>query len=106
MVIIIQRLVQRVINGKWDELEEIDKRFNEIEDKYGFPPKKRYRYFSGSINFNTIVVERQWESLAKLEKLLTKAFLDPEYQKLGDELDFIIEKQYQELLVPHPPFPP
>ncbi len=105
MVIIIQRLVQRVFNGKWDELEEIDKRFNEIEDKYGFPPKKRYRYFSGSLNLNTIVVERQWESMAKFEKIMTKAFLDPEFLKLGDELESIIETNSQELLIPHPAFP-
>jgi hypothetical protein len=105
MVIIIQRLVQRVFNGKWDELEKIDKKYAEIEDKYGFPPKKRYRYLSGSYDTSTIVVEREWESLAKLEKLITKAYLDPEYQKLGDELDTIIESGSQELLVPHPPFP-
>ena len=105
MVIIIQRLVQRVFNGKWDELEKIDKKFNEIEDKIGFPPKKRYRYRTGNSDTNTIVIEREWESMAKLEKIMTKAFLDPEYQKLGDELDSIIETQNQELLIPHPSFP-
>jgi len=105
MVIIIQRLVQRVYNGKWEELELIDKKFTEIEDKMGFPPKKRYRYLTGPCDSITIVIEYQWESLAKMEKLMTKAFLDPEYSKLGDELDSIIDTQNHELLVPHPPFP-
>ena len=105
MVIVIQRLVQRVYNGKWDELETIDKKFNEIESKIGFPPKKRYRYLAGPHDTNTIVIEFQWESLAKLEKTMTKAFLDPEYVKLGNQLESIIESQTFELLVPHPAFP-
>ena len=84
---------------------KFNKKFNEIEDRFGFPPKKRFRYLSGSVDTNTIFIEREWESLAKLKKLMTKAFLDPEYQKLGDELESIIETQYQEMLVPHPPFP-
>ena len=105
MVIVIQRLVQRVYNGKWEELEAIDKKFTEMEDKMGYPPKKRYRYLTGSSDTNTIVIEYQWESLAKMEKLMTKAFLDPEYEKLGSQLDSIIESQKLELLVPHPPFP-
>jgi len=105
MVIVIQRLIQIVYNGKWDELETIDKKFNELEDKMGFPPKKRYRFLTGAHDNNTIIIERQWESLAKLEKIMTKSFLDPEYQKLSNSLDTIIERGYQELLVPHPPFP-
>ncbi len=105
MVIVIQRLIQRVYNGKWDELEKVDKKFTEIEAKFGFPPKKRYRYITGKYDTNTIVVEREWESMAKLEKLMIKAYLDPEYQKLGDELDSIIESGKQELLLPHPLFP-
>jgi hypothetical protein len=105
MVIVIQRLVQRVYNGKWDELEAIDKKFNEIEEKIGFPPKKRYRCLTGPHDTNTIIIEHQWESLAKMEKIMTKAFLDPEYAKLGSQLDSIIESQHIELLVPHPPFP-
>jgi hypothetical protein len=105
MVIVIQRLIQRVYNGKWDELEPIDKKFTELENKMGFPPKKRYRYLTGPYDTNVIIIERQWESLAKMEKIMTKAFLDPEYVKLGSQLDSIIKSQKQELLVPHPPFP-
>ena len=105
MVIVIQRLIQRVYNGKWDALELVDKKYTEIEEKLGFPPKKRYRVLSGRDDTNTIIIERQWDSLAKLEKITVKAFLTPEYMMLGDELDSIIEFQRQELLVPHPPFP-
>ncbi len=105
MVIIIQRLIQKIYNGKWEELETIDKKFTEIENKLGYPPKKRYRCLTGSYDTNTIIIEHQWESLAKMEKIAIKAFLDPEYQKLSASLDNIIESQKQELLVPHPPFP-
>jgi len=105
MVIVIQRLIQRVANGKWDELEEIDKKFNEFEEKLGYPPKKRFRALVGCYDTNVIIIETQWDSLAKMEKLMTKSFLDPEYQKLGIELDKIIEWQKMELLIPHPPFP-
>ena len=52
-----------------------------------------------------IIIERKWESLAKMEKIMTKGFLDPEIQKLSQQLDSIIEWQKIELLVPHPPFP-
>jgi hypothetical protein len=105
MVIVIQRLIQRVANGKWDELEEIDKKFTEYEEKLGYPPKKRYRALTGCYDTNVIIIEMQWDSLAKMEKTMTKGFLDQEYQKLGEKLDDIIEWQKIELLIPHPPFP-
>jgi hypothetical protein len=105
MVIVIMRLIQKIANGKWDELEEIDKKFNAIEENLGYPPKKRYRSLSGCLDNNVIVIERQWDSLAKMEKIMTKGVLDPEIQKLDQQLDSIVEWQKTELFVPHPPFP-
>ena len=105
MVIVIMKLIQRVANGKWDELEEIDKKFNELEEKLGYPPKKRYRSLSGAYDNNVVIVEREWQSLSKMEKIMTKGFLDPELVKLSKKLDSIIEWQKMELYVPHPPFP-
>ena len=104
MVIVIMRLIQRVTSGKWDDLEEIDKKCNEIEDRLGYPPKKRYRSLSGLYNNNVIIIEREWQSLSKMEKIMTKGFLDPELTKLDKKLDSIIEWQKTELYVPHPPF--
>ncbi len=105
MVIIIERNIQRITNGKWDELEQLNSQYDKLESKIGFPPKKRFRYLTGEFDTQTIVIERQWESLAKMEKLETMAYLDPEYQKLNDKFSLIIEWQRLELLVPHPPFP-
>jgi len=105
MVIVIMRLIQRVTNGKWDDLEEFDKKCTEFEDKLGYPPKKRYRCLSGGYDNNVIIVEREWQSLSKMEKIMTKGFLDPELTKLNKKLDSIIEWQKMELFVPHPAFP-
>jgi len=106
MVIILNRLIQKVRPDKWDELEEIDKKFNEIESRIGFPPKKRYRCLSGTIKWNWIIIERQWESMAKMEKFNLKAYLDPEFQKLSEKLSSIIEDQRVELYIPWPLVPP
>lgn len=37
MVIIIESLIQRIANGKWDELKKLDKQFNELKQSFGFP---------------------------------------------------------------------
>lgn len=105
MVIVIMRLIQRVANGKWDDLEEIDKKCTELEEKLGYPPKKRYRSLFGAYDNNVIIIEREWQSLSKMEKVMTKGFLDPELTKLYEKVDSIIEWTKTELYVPHPPFP-
>ena len=107
MVIVIFRQIQKIRSDKWDELEEIDKKFNEIEKKLGFPDtKKRYRHLMGTHNLDTLIVEYQFQSLAKLEKIMTKAVLDPEYQKLQEKTMSIIEENQWELYTPWPLVPP
>ncbi|MFX1588583.1 MAG: hypothetical protein ACFFC1_10535 [Promethearchaeota archaeon] len=105
MVIIIERLIQRIANGKWDDLEKYDKQFNELENQMNFPPKKRFRYMIGIYDTQTIVIEREWQSMGQMEKAYVKAALDPEYQKLSGKLDSIVEWQKVEILIPHPAFP-
>ncbi|MFX1406217.1 MAG: hypothetical protein ACFFC9_05170 [Promethearchaeota archaeon] len=105
MVKVILRLIQKIYPGKWNDLDEIDKRFDEIEANLGFPPKKRFRSLMGAYNNDTLIVEREWDSMAKMEKLLTKSYLDPDYQKLEKKLESIVEWQKVEMYIPHPPFP-
>jgi len=107
MVIVIWRQIQKIYPDKWDELEEIEKKFSEIEKKLGFPDnKKRYRHLMGTHNLSTMIVESQWESMAKLEKTITKAVLDPEYQKLEEKTRSIIIENQWEIYTPWPLVPP
>ena len=105
MVVVIQRMVQKVIDAQnmevWDKLDAVDKKFNELEKKLGYPQnKKRLRCLFGSLDSNTIVIEYEWTSLGKMERTMTKAFLDPEYQKLNKELEGIIESSTIEIYTP------
>ena len=101
-MIIIERMIQKVRPGKWAELEEIDKRFNDVESRLGFPPKKRYQCIMGGHDMNTLIIERQWESLATMEATYDKAFADPEHQALVEETPSIIKSSQLEVYMPLP----
>lgn len=100
-MITIERTTQKIYPGKWAALEEIDKRFNEIELANGFPPKRRFKYVIGE-DMNTLVFERQWECMAVMESTYEKLMVTPEYQALGQELDSIVESSRTEILMPLP----
>lgn len=101
MVLIIQRIIQTIYPGKLDDLNKIDEKFNEIEAKYGFPQnKKRYRCLFGAVGASQIVIEFEWPSLSKMEKAMTKAYLDPEYQKLSEKLNSILMDSTTEIYTP------
>jgi hypothetical protein len=101
-MITVERLIQQIRADKWAELEAIDKKYSAIESRLGFPPKKRYRCISGRHNTDTLIVERQWESMAALEAAWQKALSDPERKALGTEMASIVESEWFELLWPMP----
>jgi hypothetical protein len=105
VVIVIMRVIQRVGSCNWDQLDEIDKKCTVLEDKLGFPPKKRFRSLTGGYDQNVVVVEREWKSLAEMEKVVTKAYLTPELVKLYNNSEDIIDWQKMELYVPYPTVP-
>ncbi len=80
---VIERHIKRVRPGKWAEVEQKEKEYDAVEAKYGFPPKKNYRCWSGAYDSSTLVMERQWESFAAMEAAYEKAIADPEWQALG-----------------------
>ncbi|HVO43560.1 MAG TPA: hypothetical protein VMT34_13095 [Aggregatilineales bacterium] len=98
----IERTTQKVRQGKWEELDEIDKKFNAVEARFGFPAKKRYRCVAGNHDGNTLVIERQWASLATMEATYEKIFADSTYQQLVKEVDSVIESNQMELYTPLP----
>ncbi|MCP4363433.1 MAG: hypothetical protein GY796_35990 [Chloroflexi bacterium] len=101
-MIVIERQIQKVHPEKWEELEELDKKYDVIESRLGYPPKKRCRCIVGGHDVNTLIVERQWESLAKMEAIIEKAFADPGFQGLQAELTTIVASVQFELYQPLP----
>jgi len=96
-MIAIERMIQKIYPGKWDDLEAIDKRYTKLEEKFGFPAKKRYQCVIGSEDNNTLIIERQWDGLAVMESTYEEAFADPEYQALGKEVGSIVQSSKIEI---------
>jgi len=46
-MICIERHIQKIRPGKWGELEAMDKKWNTVESRLGFPAKRRYRCYIG-----------------------------------------------------------
>jgi hypothetical protein len=101
-MICVERLTQQVRPDKWAELEAIDAKYRAIESRLGFAPKRWYRCYIGGHNTDTLVIERQWESLAAMEAAYDKAFADLEWQALGAEAVSIIKSNQYELYAPLP----
>ena len=101
-MIALERTTQKVHPGKWAELAELDKRFNEIEMRAGFPQKKRYQCVIGGLDQNTLIIERQWGSLAVMESTFEKVLMDPAWQALQQEADLIVESSQTEVFTPLP----
>ncbi len=99
---VMERLIQQVRPDKWAEPEALDKKYDIVESRLGFPPKKRYLCHAGGHNTNTLVIERQWESYAAMEAAYEKASADPAHQALGAESLSIIESNQFELYSPLP----
>ena len=102
-MIIVERLIQKVFPGKWEALEEIEKKYAVVERRLGFPDgKKRYQCLIGGHDGNTLIIERPWDSLAAMEATYTKALADQEWQALNQEGASIIASSQMEVYGPLP----
>ena len=97
-----ERLTQKIYPDKWEALEALDQKYNQIESAAGFPPKTRYQLMLSSKSINTLVVEREWESLAAMEAAYEKMFANPEWHALNAEGSAVIKDGYSEILMPLP----
>ena len=101
-MITIERQVQKIRRGKWAELEKLNKQFDAVESRFGFPPKKRYRCWVGGQDMDTLIVEREWESMAAMEAAYSEVMADPEWQALHVGDHPVIESVQVELYQPLP----
>jgi hypothetical protein len=79
-MIILERQIQHIYPDKMPALEALDAEFNKVESRFGFPSKKRYLLLAGPDEINTLVVERQWPSMAAMEATWEKVMADPDWQ--------------------------
>ena len=101
-MIAIQILIQKVIPGKMAARELLAKKFNEFERRHQLPPPRVYQCISGGHDQNTLIIEREWPSLAALEATAEKLMADPEYQALVAEQVGIVESEQLEIYTPLP----
>ena len=80
---ILQVGFQKVRQDKWDELAEVNKRWDAFEERLGFPPEKRYRCMFGGRDSDTCLGLHEWESMAAMEATYDRAMADPEWEELG-----------------------
>ncbi len=78
---ILERQISQLRPGKAKEVIEISKRFDAIEKRWNFPAKRFYYSIAGEPS-NTMVMEREWESLAAFESGWALARADAEWQGL------------------------
>jgi hypothetical protein len=81
---ILERLSFRVINDQWDSVMAQEKEWEALESKIGgFPMKRRFRAYTGSLSTEIFVFEREWESMAAYEAAYHRLFAMPEVKPLA-----------------------
>ena len=96
---IMERLIQKVDRTSWAKKIAIEKRYEVVEARLGYPPSRRYRAHIGALESNTRVIERDWSSLGAYLTTIEKAFADPEWQALGTEQVGIVLSNQSELYI-------
>ena len=97
-----ERLTQKIYPDKWEALDALEQKYNQIESTAGFPPKTRYQLILSSKSINILVVEREWESFAAMEAAYEKLMVNPAWHALNAESNAVIKDGYTEILMPLP----
>jgi hypothetical protein len=92
---VLERMVQKI--GDWQALEELDKKYDAVESKYGIPAKRRYRAMVGMQTVDTLTIEREWESMAAFEVAMSRLMVDPEWNALNEAGSGVVLSTQMEL---------
>jgi hypothetical protein len=96
---VMERMIQKVERTGWSKKIAIEKRYEIVEARLGYPPTRRYRALIGANDTNTRVLERDWSSVEAYMASLQKALADPEWQALGAEQVGIVLSNQVELYI-------
>ena len=94
---ILRREIQKIRSGKWEELEELEKEWKELERQAGHPEgKKRYRGMSAPHDLDTMIIEVEWESFPAYEEVSAKIELESGFADLVARTEPLIESMRYE----------
>lgn len=82
---ILYRQIQEIPFEKWLQELELEKKTDIEEARLGHPIPRRYRSFTGSMNANIRVHEREYESIEEWGKMVEEWAEDEECQKIEIE---------------------
>ena len=97
-MLILERIIHQIHPGKWAEVPAMEKEFEQIEKPLGFPDKKRYQMLVGGEGANTLVIERDWPSMAAMEAAYDKAMANPGWQAMVAKSSAVLKDTRYELL--------
>jgi len=93
---IMHRIIHHITPDKWGEVMEWEAKFKEFDEKYGAPPFHWYRAMIGAETTDTLIGEREWESLAQIEIVSEKLGADLDRQKLeADSQVIFLDTRYE-----------
>jgi len=103
---VMMRAIMRFLPGKMAEGRKlVDEMLATLKKReYGpFPPVRKYTPWLGGGNaINTIIIEVEWESLAKMAEFFEKSSADPEWMKTMPQWEAAEESHEVELYMVMP----
>ena len=96
---IIERLIQARQPGTQPDMD-VEREWDAVESRAGFPPKKILRSVAGGLDYLSIVIEREWDSMAAMEAAYARVADDPQWQALVSEAHRYIQTFRREIYEP------
>jgi hypothetical protein len=93
---------QKVKPGKRAALDELNKQWDAFEARLGFPPQKQYACSIGGHQMGTLLLLREFDSMAAMEALFAKMMVDAEIEELMAATEELVESTQWELYEPSP----
>jgi hypothetical protein len=79
----VERMIQKWNPEAMAAIKSLADKYGDLDAKWGFPPQRHYRCWYGSIPFEYLISEREWESLAVMEATYARAQATPEWAEFA-----------------------
>ena len=91
---------QKAVRGKSEELKELNRKWNAVDERLGLPPQKEYSCMFGGHDSRTWLYIVEWESMAAIEAGYQRFMADPEAKELMAQVPDVVESTQYELYAP------